>query len=457
MRTNLLRCRTVWLLALCVLATPSLPAATSGPARPNLVFILADDLGWGDVGWHGSKIQTPQLDALARSGVKLERHYAAPVCSPTRTGLLTGRFWSRFGVTNPQNERALPFATLTLPRALQGAGYETALIGKWHLGSRTEWGPNRFGFDHGYGSLAGGVEPWEHRYKSGPFSQTWHRNGELIAEPGHVTDLIATEAVNWLERRTSRPFFLYVAFSAPHIPIREPEQYLKLYPDVRDEAMRHYAACVTHMDAAVGRLVSALDRKRLRERTLIVFSSDNGASLGARNDDRQYPHGADYPAGPAHGSSQPWRAGKGTLYEGGIRVPAFAHWPGQLRPGEVRAPVHIVDWMPTLCALAGVRFQQPTLHDGQNVWPLISGTAKPEPRTLYWLGTGSRSQALLHGDWKLVITRGTPERVELFNLATDPYEQDNVAEREPERLAALRERLQEVAAGDNTARATDDR
>jgi len=172
-------------------------AAAAERPRPNVVFIMADDLGWADVGFHGCRVPTPRLDGLAREGVELTAHHVAPVCSPTRAGLLTGRLWSRFGVTTPVNRRALPWDALTLPRALQAAGYDTCLTGKWHLGSLPEEGPNHFGFDHSYGSLAGGVTPWLHFYKQGPWMRTWHRDGTLIEEPGHATDLIAAEAVRW--------------------------------------------------------------------------------------------------------------------------------------------------------------------------------------------------------------------------------------------------------------------
>src|SRR5262245_44439441 len=191
--------------SLCLLASFVAHAASS---HHNIVFIIADDLGWADVAFHGGNAPTPNLDKLASSGLELTQHYVAPVCSPTRTGLMTGRFWSRFGVSNPQNERALPWDTATLPRALKQSGYETCLTGKWHLGSKPEWGPNHFGFDHSYGSLAGGVGPWNHFYKEGPFSTTWHRNEKLLVENGHVTDLIANEAIQWMAKRKDAPFFL---------------------------------------------------------------------------------------------------------------------------------------------------------------------------------------------------------------------------------------------------------
>src|SRR6056297_3923683 len=207
---------------LCLLTARFLsgPADAQTPApRPNIVFIIADDLGWSDVAFHGGNAPTPHLDRLADTGLELTQHYVAPVCSPTRAGLLTGRCWSRFGVTTPTNTLALPTETVTLPRALKTKGYKTCLAGKWHLGSLPKWGPNHFGFDHSYGSLAGGISPWNHRYKKGPFTFTWHRNEQLIEEDGHVTDLLTDEAVRWLKARDDEPFFLYLPYTAIHLPL----------------------------------------------------------------------------------------------------------------------------------------------------------------------------------------------------------------------------------------------
>lgn len=438
--------------------------APGGATRPNIVVILADDLGWRDVGWHGGPIRTPHLDQLARDGVRLEQHYVAPVCSPTRSALLSGRYWSRFGVTNPQNERAYPFDTVTLASALKSVGYDTAICGKWHLGSTLASGPRRFGFDHGYGSLAGGVEPWEHFYKSGPFERTWHRQGELIEEQGHVTDLIAAEAVRWLEGRGDRPFLLYVPFTAPHIPIREPDAWVDQYSEIAEPSRRHYAACVSHLDDAIGRLVAALERLRKRQNTLIVFSSDNGGLPTARNDDRQYPHGAAYPQGPAGGTNEPLRGGKGELYEGGIRVAALANWPGRLAARELQSPLHVVDWMPTLCGLAGYEPPRDLRWDGLDVWPVLAGEREPAPRTLYWAGTGFRTAAVRRGDWKLIVPRGAerqntqarPSSAQLFNLKNDPYETQDLAETQIERRAELESLLAQVAAADRDQVANDE-
>jgi arylsulfatase A-like enzyme len=371
-------------------------------SQPNVVFIIADDLGWADVAFHGGNAPTPHLDRLAGEGLELTQHYVAPVCSPTRTGLMTGRYWSRFGVTSPQNERALPWDTQTLPRLLKSAGYETCLTGKWHLGSKPEWGPNHFGFDHSYGSLAGGVGPWNHFYKQGPFSTTWHRNEKLIEEQGHVTDLIAQEAIDWLAERKEKPFFLYVPFTAVHLPVKERDEWLKRVPaEFEGNVPRHYAACVMHLDDAVGRLVAALEKGVRRENTLVIFTSDNGGST-AGNNDQKYP-ADDYPEGKLPGNNAPLRGQKGDLYEGGIRVPTIASWPGKLKPGKLTAPLHIVDWAPTLCALADCPPQPSPSWDGMNIWPLLSGAAEAEPRLLYWTAPGFRASAVRAGGWKPIV------------------------------------------------------
>ena len=448
------RMATFIVVAGTVLATMSVEnnavCADSGRV-PNIVFIIADDLGWADVGFHGGNAATPQLDRLAREGLELAQHYVAPVCSPTRSGLMTGRCWSRFGVTSPQNELALPWDTVTLPRALKEAGYDTCITGKWHLGSLPQQGPNHFGFDHSYGSLAGGVSPWNHRYKQGPFTQTWHRNEKLIDAQGHVTDLIAAEAVQWIESRGERPFFLYVPFTAVHLPIKEPEEWLRRVPDtIRGDVPRHYAACVMHLDDAVGRIVAALERKGRRENTLLVFTSDNGGST-AENNDLKYPDD-NCPNGKLTGNNSPWRGQKGDLYEGGTRVPALVQWPGRVKPGKVQSPVQITDWMPTFCSLAGYRPKRDLKWDGTNIAPLLTARTELPDRPLYAVAPGWRSRSLRLGDWKLIIHGlGGSQRVELFNLALDPAESKNQADGHPDLLSKMLARLDEMAARDKDA------
>jgi arylsulfatase A-like enzyme len=419
--------------------------------KPNIVFIMADDLGWADVAFHGGNAPTPNLDKLAAEGLELTQHYVAPVCSPTRTGLITGRCWSRFGVSSPQNNRALPWDTVTLPRALKAAGYDTCLTGKWHLGSKAEWGPNHFGFDHSYGSLAGGVGPYDHAYKVGEFSATWHRNEQLLTEQGHVTDLIAQEAVRWIGERSDRPFFLYMPFTAVHLPVKEPAEWLARVPsNITGDVPRHYAACVMHLDDAVGRVVAALDKAGKRNNTLLIFTSDNGGST-AGNAEQDYPPD-DYPMGALPGNNTPFRGQKGTLYEGGIRVAAIASWPGKLGAGKCSSPVQITDWMPTFCALADATPSVDLKWDGTNIWPELQGTGSRASHLLYWVAPGFRSQAVRDGDWKLIIHRGgNSDRVELFDLAKDPRETTNLAPQMPDKAADMQGKLAKISQADRDA------
>ena len=421
-------------------------------AEPNIVFLLADDLGWADVAFHGGYAPTPNLDRLARESVEVTRHYVAAMCSPTRACLLTGRYWSRFGILSADNRRAFSWETMTLPRALKSAGYDTALMGKWHLGSKSEWGPNHFGFDHAYGSLAGGVGPWNHFYKEGEFSRTWHRNGRLITEEGHVTDLITNEAAAWIATRTDAPFFLYVAFTAVHLPLKEPQAWLDRVPaTIRGEVARHYAASAMHLDDSVGRIISALEKAGKRENTLLVFTSDNGGT-DAENNDTSYPAGG-YPSGRILGKNAPWRGGKRDLYEGGIRVPTIVSWPGRLAHGTREQPMHVADWMPTLCALAGYQPDKDLKWDGMNLWPWISGAATaPAARLLYW--TTERASAVRDGDWKLIEHHGgdgEAARTELFDLSQDPRETVDLAGRMPEKVGELKRKMATIARADRDA------
>ena len=430
-------------------------AAAAAASKPNIVFIIADDLGWADVGFHGGNAPTPNLDRLARGGLELTQHYSAATCSPTRAALMSGRYWSRFGLLGPDNRRAFAWDTVTLPRALKTVGYETALTGKWHLGSRPSEGPNHFGFDHSYGSLAGGVGPYDHFYKEGEFSRTWHRNEKLLTETGHVTDLITREAVSWIGARKDAPFFLYVPFTAVHLPLKEPKEWLDRVPaSIKDEVARQYAACIMHLDDAVGQIVTALEKAGKRENTLLVFTSDNGGSW-AENANQPYPPD-DYPKGKIPGNNVPLRGQKGNLYEGGIHVPAVISWPAGLKGGKHAAPFHVVDWMPTLCALAGYKPERDLKWDGMNRLPHLgakgAGVAV-EPRLLYWATPDGK--AVREGDMKLIVhsPRGKgAARVELFDLAKDPYEKTDLAERMPDQVTALKQKLAVISKADNDAR-----
>jgi arylsulfatase A-like enzyme len=423
------------LLAGMAIAFPGAGALAAEAPRPNILLIVADDMGWADVGYHDSAIQTPHLDRLAREGVELDQHYVAPMCTPTRAALLTGRYWSRFGNTTPSNTRVLPWETWTLARALKEAGYETHITGKWHLGSNPEWGPKQFGFDHSHGSLAGGVNPNNHLYKHGPFSKTWHRNDRLIDEKGHVTDLIGREAVKFIEAKHRKPFFVYVPFTAVHTPFDEPQAWLDGASQVHADRQQ-YAACAQHMDAMIGKMIAALDRSGQRKNTLLIFFSDNGGTNG--DDSNRYPDTK--VKGKIRGLNTPLRGWKTQLYEGGIRVPAFVNWPGTLKPSKVSTPLHVIDWMPTLCALLEIPKRAGAKWDGVDVWPTLTGEANQEidDRTLYWQGVRKQSAALRQGPWKLVLHRRNGKTsIELFNLSTDPNETTDRATEQGPRVAAM--------------------
>jgi arylsulfatase A-like enzyme len=416
-------------------------AATAAARRPNFIFILADDLGSADVGWRGSPIRTPNLDRLALAGVRLEAHYTAPVCSPTRAGLLTGRYWSRFGITVPNSRQCLPDGTPTLASVLREAGYRTAITGKWHLGGAElpNKRPGKFGFEVNSGVLDGAANPFTHVYTHGGKERageqgikTWHRNGEIVDEQGHITDLIARDAVAFIRESKDRPFFLYVPFTAPHERCLEtPEWMARAAACVPEPQRQAYAAMVMHMDDAVGKIVAALDTEELRRNTLVVFASDNG--------------------GVSQGLNTPYRAKKATVYEGGVRNLAFANWPGRLSPAQRAEPACVTDWMPTFCALAGARPAKDPRWDGRDLWPLLAeGKAPGGARAIYLRGLNGRSAALRAGDWKLVLTQGPQgETAELFDLAADPGESRDLAAEQPARVAELRARLRAEGEGDN--------
>ncbi len=441
-----------WVTALAVLAVVGGSSYAADPERsagPNIVVFLADDLGWRDVPWHGCDYAMPHLDALAKESLRLEAHYVHPMCSPTRAALLSGRYASRFGCTGAQNERVYPFDTITLAAALKSVGYRTAITGKWHLGSTPEWGPKHFGFDHSYGSLAGGVGPFDHHYKTGPYTDTWHRNGERLREEGHVTDLIAAEAVRFLEVADPRPFFLYVPFTAVHIPIDEPQPWLDRNARLNDPGDRLHAAAATHMDDAIGRILAALDRTGRAEKTAVLFFSDNGGHGPTGNADPKYP--GTYPALKVGRDNEPLRGRKSSVYEGGIRSASLLRWPGRVPTGECRRPLHACDWMPTLTKAAGYVPPRDLRWDGIDVLPLLANDAAPaEPRTIYVCGVGFREQMVRHGDWKLIVRRSG--EVELYDLARDPSETTNAASERPDLVADLRRRLEQAAARDGEAK-----
>ena len=411
-------------------------AAAAADHPPNIVVIVADDLGWKDVGYHGSEIRTPHIDKLAMAAVRLERPYVYPTCSPTRAGLLTGRNPSRFGIHGPiagRSEQSLPSGTPTLASVLRTRGYTTALLGKWHLGLRPEVGPRQYGFDQTYGYLHGQIDQYAHLYKNG--DRSWHRNDSFVDETGHATDLIAGEAVRFIATQRSEPFLLWVAFSVPHFPLQEEDQWVAPYSSsIKDPSRRLYAASVAHMDAAIGQITAALEKAEKLSETVIFFTSDNG---GQEEYHSEADYGGKHGPYPVLGDNRPLRGWKTDLYEGGVRVPAFVYWGGRLKPRVLQTPVSYLDWCPTLAHLAGAQVSDQWKLEGRNVWPLLAGQAAklPAPK-LYW-NVGD-SVAVLQEDWKLIVRQQDPNAVELYNLARDAAEKTNRATEESGKVEQLR-------------------
>ena len=404
--------------------------------RPNIVYILADDLGWGDVGWNGSDIPTPNLDALARSGTRLEAYYVQPVCSPTRAAFLTGRYPIRHGlqvgVVRPWATYGLPLAEQTLPEGLKTAGYKTAIVGKWHLGHNDRaYLPTRRGFDHQYGHYNGAIDYFTH-FRDEGFD--WHRDDQVNRDEGYATELLGREAVRIVDTYAGKePYFLYVPFNAVHSPLQVPDKYLEGLDHLKGQR-RLYAGLLRGMDEAIGSIVEAVDKSGTRDNTLFIFSSDNGGPQPGRVS-----------------SNGPLRAGKGTVYEGGVRVAAFASWTGKIPAGtHVDEPLHIVDWYPTLLGLTGASVDQKRPLDGKDVWETIANR-QASPHEDILINATPRAGALRKGDWKIVVNGGQAndgfdgekanapptDKIELFHLATDLSEKNNVAEANPEVVADL--------------------
>jgi arylsulfatase A-like enzyme len=430
------------LLVVCALGVSPASAETAAP-RPHIVYILADDLGWKDVGFHGSDIQTPNLDRLAAGGARLEQFYAEPMCTPSRAALMTGRYPHRYGLQTAVIPSAGRYGLATdewlLPQALQEAGYQTAIVGKWHLGhADPKYWPRQRGFDYQYGPLLGEIDYFTH---SAHGTVDWYRNNKRVKEDGYATRLLGEDAVARIASHDPKvPLFLYLAFTAPHAPYQAPQEYLDRYAHIADPSRRAYAAMITAMDDEIGRVVAALEKRGMRDDTLIVFHSDNGGPRSAK-----FTGEVDMSKSTIPADNGPWRDGKGMLYEGGTRVVALANWPGHIGPGAaVDSPIHVVDMYPTLVGLAGGSLAKAKPLDGVDVQATLR-EGKPSPRKEVVYDIEPFRAALRQGDWKLVWQATLPSRVELFDLAKDPGEKTNLAEQHPEKAAELQRRIEELS------------
>ena len=422
--------------------TPPVAAQPAAP-RPHIVYILSDDQGWKDVGFHGSEIKTPTLDKLAQGGVRLEQFYSQPMCTPSRAALMTGRYPHRYGlqtlVIPSAGTYGLPTDEWLLPQALKEAGYRTAIVGKWHLGhaDRKYW-PRQRGFDDQYGPMLGEIDYFTH---SAHGKRDWFRNNQPVVETGYVTHLLGQDAVRLIEGHDPRvPLFLYLTFTAPHAPYQAPKEYLDQYAHVADPAHRAYGAMITAMDAEIGRVLDALARRKMLDDTLVVFQSDNGGPRSA-----QFTGEVDMSKSTIPADNGPFRDGKASLYEGGTRVVALASWPGHVKPGSVvDQPIHMVDMYPTLAGLAGASLAKTKPLDGVDVWPTIS-EGQPSPRTEVVYDVEPFRAAVRKGPWKLVWQATLPSKVELFDLMQDPSEKTNLADANPQKVAELQQAIQQMA------------
>jgi arylsulfatase A-like enzyme len=408
--------------------------------RPNIVVIVADDMGYADVGVHGSRdIPTPHIDSLALTGVRFTDGYVSgPYCSPTRAGLLTGRYPQRFGhefnVPGPTNmEAGLPLDQKTLADRLRAAGYRTALFGKWHLGWAPAFHPLQRGFDEFFGFLGGA----HHYLVPSPAGGQPVLDGTTPAtEIGYLTDTLAGRAVDFIGRHRDRPFFLYLAFNAVHTPMHATRKYLDRFARIADPDRRTYAAMLSAMDDGIGRTVAALRRAGLEENTLVFFFSDNGGPTM---------EGTSVNAS----SNGPLRGSKRQTWEGGIRVPFIVRWKGRLPEGKVDArPIIQLDVAPTALAAAGVAIDPAWRFDGVNLLPYLTGEVADAPHdALYWRLGGH--MAIRMGDWKLVRSPDGPlapadpsvltdlSDAGLYNLKDDIGETRNVAAGHPDKVAEL--------------------
>ncbi|WP_428308789.1 sulfatase family protein [Lacipirellula sp.] len=390
--------------------------------KPNVIVILADDLGWGELGAQGNKqIPTPNIDSIPANGVKFTQGYVSgPYCSPTRAGLVTGRYQTRFGHewNPPQKPNAgLPVDQKTIADYLKSAGYATGVVGKWHLGVDEKFRPSKRGFDEFYGTLAN--TPFFHpQLVDSKISD----NPKRVEDPEfYTTDAYGKRAVEFITEHKDEPFFLYLPFNAQHAPLEAPQKYLDRFPEIKDEKRKHFAAILSATDDAIGDVLKSLKDNGIEENTLVIYLADNG--------------------GPTQGttsSNLPLRGVKMTTLEGGVRVPFYAQWKGKIPAGQVyENPIIQLDIIPTALAAAGVAVNPDWQLEGVDLLPYITGKNEAAPHdALFWrLG---EQWAVRKGDWKLVASRIDGPQPRLFNLSEDIGEANDLAAKHPEKVAELR-------------------
>lgn len=441
--------------------------------NPNILIIVADDLGWGDIGYNNPEhVYTPNLDRLSKNGVAFSQHYVMPQSTPTRVALFTGRYPGRYpyGCKAATNNKCFDIGTPTLATMLKSEGYRTYIAGKWHMGSDSINGPNFHGFDQSYGAMGGASGMYDHRYRPGKYEQTWHRNQKPIKgnEDGvHVTDLVTQESQRVIRQKSDSSFFMMLTYQAPHAPLDERGEFvnqptqkdpqdstrwmnedkIKWFNDPEgkiqsetDLNKRLLLAAVYHLDDAIGKVIKTLEEEGKLENTIIMFSSDNGPDVSWPGN--TYPDDLNL---SNFSQPIPMRGKKTDVFEGGIHVPGFIYWKDNLKPKKVNTPVHIIDWFPTLASIVGHTKSETYKLDGLDLSSIIFKNKKLPSRDFYWIWDNNINRwALRYGDWKIVkYGKGQPKLEEwsLYNLKTDPKEKTNLALSNPEKLKELHERF----------------
>ena len=418
-----------------ILSAPAIVAVNAqAPAagRPNVVLIITDDVGYGDIGSYGAPdIKTPNIDSIGRDGVRLTDFYAnAPLCSPTRAGLVTGRYQQRFAIesalgnANAATEQGLPASGRSLPQLLKANGYATALIGKWHLGYKPEFSPNAHGYDYFFGFKSGYIDYYQHT--GGDGQPDFFENDKPITEAGYMTDLITARSTRFIEQSARQPFFLEVAYNAAHWPYQVPDKpstairnAAHLQPHEDNTSTRaDYVAIMERADQGVGQILRTLDRLNLASNTIVIYTNDNGGEWLSRN--------------------APLFSRKWTLWEGGIRVPAMVRWPGRIPAGRVSPQVGItMDFSASILAATGTSVPAEAKLEGMNIFPILEGRSPVVERTLFWRTNagGHTQKAVRQGDLKYILDGNTPM---VFDVRKDVGERNDLTNQRQDVARRLR-------------------
>ncbi len=421
------------LLMLIIIFHFSLYGESTTYDRPNILFILADDLGWADVGFHDSRILTPNLDKLAEQSTELTTFYVQPVCTQTRAAFLTGRYPFRYGlgykVIKPNVKHGLPKEEITIAKVLKQNGYSTAIFGKWHLGDyQGKFLPSVHGFDVHIGNYCGWVD-YDNRarpnYQNADNTNIdWHNNSKIHKVSGYTTDLITEDAINWIKekKKEKSSFFSYLAYTAPHGPLKAPKEFIEMYSNIKNSQERKYAAVVTALDSAIGKLLKTIKDEGLERKTLIFFTSDNGGKVNGG------------------GFNHPLRGGKKDLYEGAFKVPTLIKWPGVIKAGEkIDIPMHVVDLFPTILSATKVSNNIGLAIDGIDLLPILLEGKNTRKELFY--GQNHRGAAIRVGKYKLISYTKIGKN-ELYDLEKDPSENIDLSKDKPEIVKNLLKQIE---------------